>query len=67
MEGAMQGFQAALESIDRRLLALGDDLRSLRAEHRADARWLIGLLVALFLAVIDGFGTVLNMLSRVAK
>ncbi len=60
MEGTMQAFQSALDSIDRRLLALA-------AEQRAEFRWLIGLLIALLLAMIGGFGTVLNTLSHAAK
>jgi hypothetical protein len=60
MEGTMQAFQSALDSIDRRLLALA-------AEQRAEFRWLIGLLIALLLAMIGGFGTVLDTLSHAAK
>ena len=62
---------AALERIERRLRSDRPALRSidrridiLTSEHRADFRWLLGVMLGGFGAMLGGFGAMLGVMAH---
>src|SRR5947208_1519569 len=59
---------AALERIERRLDTMDDRTQrrfdTLSAEHRADFRWLLGIMLGGFAAMLGGFGALLGVMAH---
>jgi hypothetical protein len=58
----------SLARIERRLDGMDDRMQrrfdALVAEHRADFRWLLGVMLSGFAAVLGGFGAVLGVMAH---
>lgn len=52
------------DQVDRRFEALERRLDAIIQEHRADFRWLVGILLAMFGTMIAGFGGMLGVMAR---
>jgi hypothetical protein len=52
------------EHIERRLDMQAADLRTLSAEHRADFRWLLGVMLAGFATMLGAFGAMLGVMAH---
>lgn len=55
---------AGLERIERRMDAQTAEIRALSAEHRADFRWLLGVMLAGFATMLGAFGTMLAAMAH---
>ena len=55
---------AALERIERRIDTQTAEIRALAAEHRADFRWLLGVMLAGFATLLGAFGTMLDAMAH---
>jgi hypothetical protein len=55
---------AALERIERRIDTQTAEIRALAAEHRADFRWLLGVMLAGFATLLGAFGTMLGAMAH---
>jgi hypothetical protein len=52
------------DAIDRRFEALERRLDAIIQEHRADFRWLVGIMLAMFGTMIAGFGGILGVMAH---
>jgi hypothetical protein len=52
------------EAIDRRFEAIDRRIDTLTSEHRADFRWLLGVMLGGFTAMLGGFGTMLGVMAH---
>ena len=57
MEGRFTGLEGRFAAIDRRFDALN-------SEHRADFRWLLGIMLGGFGAMLGGFGAMLSVMAH---
>jgi hypothetical protein len=64
LEEIARGIKAALDRIDRRFDNLERRMDTLAAEHRADFRWLLGVMIAGFAATIGGFAGLLAVMAH---
>jgi hypothetical protein len=55
---------AALERIERGMDAQKSERRALAAEHRADFRWLLGVMLAGFATMLGAFGAMLGVMAH---
>ncbi len=55
---------AGLERIERRMDVQSAELRALAAEHRADFRWLLGVILAGSATMLGAFGTTLGAVAH---
>jgi hypothetical protein len=64
LEQIARNTSAALERIDRRFDAIDRRFEALSAEHRADFRWLLGVMLGGFAAMLGGFGAMLGVMAH---
>ena len=64
LEQIARNTSAALERIDRRFDAIDRRFDALSAEHRADFRWLLGVMLGGFAAMLGGFGAMLGVMAH---
>jgi len=55
---------ASLERIERRFDSIDRRIDALTSEHRADFRWLLGIILGGFGAMIGGFGALLGVMAH---
>ena len=55
---------AGPERIERRMDVQSAELRALAAEHRADFRWLPGVILGGFAMMLGAFGTMLGVMAH---
>jgi len=64
LEQIARNTSATLERIDRRFDAIDRRFDALSAEHRADFRWLLGVVLGGFAAMLGGFGAMLGVMAH---
>ena len=57
-------LRALEDRVVRRLDMQAADLRTLSAEHRADFRWLLGVMLAGFTTLLGAFGAMLGVMAH---
>jgi hypothetical protein len=64
LEQIARNTAATLERIDRRFDAIDRRFEALAVEHRADFRWLLGVMLGGFAAMLGGFGAMLGVMAH---
>ena len=57
-------IERRFDAIDRRFDAIDRRFDALSAEHRADFRWLLGIMLGGFAAMIGGFSAMLGIIAH---
>ena len=57
-------IERRFDAIDRRFDAVDRRFESLAAEHRADFRWLLGIMLGGFGVMLGGFGAMLGVMAH---
>jgi hypothetical protein len=60
----LERLERRFEAIDRRFEAIDRRIDTLTSEHRADFRWLLGIMLGGFTAMIGGFGAMLGVMAH---
>ena len=55
---------AGFDAIDRRFECIDRRIDALTSEHRADFRWLLGVMLGGFAAMLGGFGAMLGVMAH---
>jgi hypothetical protein len=61
---ALERIDRRFDAIDRRFEAIDRRFDTLSAEHRADFRWLLGVMLGGFAAMLGGFGAMLGVMAH---
>ena len=64
MEAQRAEFRTLEDRLGRRIDLLAADQRALAAEHRADFRWLLGVMLAGFTTLLGAFGAMLGVMAH---
>jgi len=64
MDTQKSELRALEDRVVRRLDMQAADLRALSAEHRADFRWLLGVMLAGFATMLGAFGAMLGVMAH---
>ena len=64
IERRFDAIDRRFEAVDRRFEALERRLDAIILEHRADFRWLVGIMLAMFGTMIAGFGGILGVMAH---
>jgi hypothetical protein len=60
----LERLERRFEAIDRRFEAIDRRIDALTAEHRADFRWLLGVMLGGFATMLGGFGAMLGAMAH---
>lgn len=61
---ALERLDRRFEAIDRRFEGIDRRIDALTSEHRADFRWLLGVMLGGFGAMLGGFGAMLGVMAH---
>ncbi len=64
LERRFEAIDRRFEVIDRRFEAIDRRIDTLTSEHRADFRWLLGVMLGGFATMIGGFGAMLGVMAH---
>lgn len=64
LERRFDAIDRCFEVIDRRFEAIDRRIDALTADHRADFRWLLGIMLGGFTAMLGGFGAMLGVMAH---
>ena len=60
----LERLERRFEAIDRRFESIDRRIDILTSEHRADFRWLLGVMLGGFGAMLGGFGAMLGVMAH---
>jgi len=60
----LERIERRFETIDRRSESLDRRIDVLTSEHRADFRWLLGVMLGGFATMLGGFGAMLGVMAH---
>jgi hypothetical protein len=60
----LERLERRFEAVDRRFEAIDRCIDTLTSEHRADFRWLLGIMLGGFTAMIGGFGAMPGVMAH---
>jgi hypothetical protein len=64
MSATLERIERRFEAIDRRFESIDRRIDTLTSEHRADFRWLLGVMLGGFGAMLGGFGAMLGVMAH---
>ncbi len=64
IERRFDAIDRRFDAVDRRFDAVDRRFESMAAEHRADFRWLLGIMLGGFGVMLGGFGAMLGVMAH---